>query len=380
MARPRKCKSPPRRRLQEMKRGYPQNVAVATVVDKTMSKGRGICTATDCARTVGLNTKATPSTTPATNAARTERRLRRMEKRSCRMNDEKIADARNDTTNDTAFTSGSATTTTTTTTAVRATITTAALLELDDRPGTTKTTTATTTGATTTTVVLTQEEIEREQNVTSTAKSVDSDAAGAGVVLTGGLIVKNSTSNTAAVAPTSTATTTTTTAWWKEEDDYTRRRNRERRDEYWKRQHEQHEMEVATRAANKKKRNDMGVDLTCQCCLGILKSSVTCVPCGHVFCELCLDKVGNTLCPSCRAEVKYLMPCRIIDNVVDALVSDDHEFFTFNDVFDKEAKTDYKKLKSEREKNFDDKPRKGRPPLLNGYYCSCCVSYFECQE
>jgi hypothetical protein len=41
---------------------------------------------------------------------------------------------------------------------------------------------------------------------------------------------------------------------------------------------------------------------TCLTCVGVFKSPMTCVPCGHTYCQTCLEtncKGGQVLCREC---------------------------------------------------------------------------------
>ena len=69
-------------------------------------------------------------------------------------------------------------------------------------------------------------------------------------------------------------------------------------------------------------RSAVAEELFCAFCLEILVCATTLVPCGHSFCHSCL--VNVTECPTCRGTVQTTVHCRMVDNVIAAMVAQHH--------------------------------------------------------
>ena len=45
------------------------------------------------------------------------------------------------------------------------------------------------------------------------------------------------------------------------------------------------------------------VDLSCQKCMQLMVNPVTCIPCGHSFCESCIG--DDDECHACNMDIEY---------------------------------------------------------------------------
>ena len=73
----------------------------------------------------------------------------------------------------------------------------------------------------------------------------------------------------------------------------------------------------------------------CPLCLDVLDQPTTTVPCGHTFCERCMDQnfneseentgsneIPSTRCPVCRSVIRrdHLGPCWIVRDLIEGIV------------------------------------------------------------
>jgi len=53
-------------------------------------------------------------------------------------------------------------------------------------------------------------------------------------------------------------------------------------------------------------------DFKCEICMEnfnvVNRKPNSLVPCGHTFCVMCLEHIGNSLCPTCRVEIQNIIP------------------------------------------------------------------------
>jgi hypothetical protein len=63
---------------------------------------------------------------------------------------------------------------------------------------------------------------------------------------------------------------------------------------------------------------DASEEAACAVCMEIMVEATAIVPCGHMFCKICVSSLSE--CPNCRSVVQRNIPLKGMDNIIHKLV------------------------------------------------------------
>jgi hypothetical protein len=62
--------------------------------------------------------------------------------------------------------------------------------------------------------------------------------------------------------------------------------------------------------------NSLDTNFTCYLCMDMFKKPITCIPCGHNFCEKCTKDHQLTACSKCDKGIKGTIPDTLLEELV----------------------------------------------------------------
>lgn len=61
--------------------------------------------------------------------------------------------------------------------------------------------------------------------------------------------------------------------------------------------------------------SSMMVSLSCNHCMDLLQEAITCIPCGHAFCQKCKDGYADNTCHECNRSIDAFYRNKLLDEL-----------------------------------------------------------------